>query len=53
MRQRLAWTVIYLNFPLWIAVAILGFAFGQWGTVKVLVGVNAAVLLIIFCLEMK
>jgi len=45
MRERLAWILIYLNFPLWIAVAILAFALGEWGTVKILVGVNIALLL--------
>lgn len=44
MRERLAWILIYLNFPLWIAVAILAFALGEWGTVKILVGVNIALL---------
>lgn len=46
MTRQLAWLVIYLQFPLWIAVGILGFAFGQWGTVKILVGGNIALLLI-------
>lgn len=50
MSKRFAWIVIYLNFPLWIAVAILAFAFGQWGTVKILVGANIVLLLISYIL---
>lgn len=45
MSQRFAWIVIYLNFPLWVAVGILAFAFGQWGIAKILVGANIGLLL--------
>lgn len=48
-----AWIVIYLNFPLWIAVAILGFAFGQWNTVKILVGANIGLLLTSYILQVR
>ena len=43
--ERFAWIVIYLNLPLWIAVIILAFVFGQWAMVKILVGANIALLL--------
>ena len=46
--QRLAWAVIYLNLPLWIAVIILAFAFGEWTTVRILVGANVVLLLTSF-----
>jgi len=45
IRERLAWIVIYLNLPLLLAVAVLGFAFGQWGLVRILLAVNIALLL--------
>ena len=45
MKERFAWGVIYLNLPLWVAVGILAFGLGEWSVVKVLVGVNAALLL--------
>jgi len=50
MKERFAWGVIYLNLPLWVAVGILAFGFGEWGVVKVLVSVNVALLLSSFIL---
>ena len=38
--------LIFLNLPLWIAIAVLAFAFEQWQTVKILAGSNAALLLV-------
>lgn len=52
MTRQLAWLVIYLQFPLWIAVGILGFAFGQWDTVRILVGGNVVVLLISYFVQL-
>lgn len=46
LRKQFVWVVIYLNLPLWVAVGILAFGFQAWGTVKVLVGVNAVALLV-------
>ena len=43
--QRFAWAVIYLNLPLWVAVIILAFVFGEWTTVRILVGANVVLLL--------
>lgn len=43
--ERFTWIVIYLNIPLWVAVGILAFVFGQWGVVKILVGANIVLLL--------
>lgn len=51
LKGRFAWGVIYLNLPLWIAVGILAFGFGQWAMVKVLVSANAALLFISFMLQ--
>ena len=44
-RERFAWISIYLNLPLWIAVGILAFVFGEWDTVKIIVGCNVVLLL--------
>ncbi len=43
--MKFAWILIYLNLPLWIAVAILAFVFESWDTVKIIVGCNVALLL--------
>lgn len=43
--ERFAWIVIYFNIPLWIAIGILAFVFGQWGVVKVLAAANIVLLL--------
>lgn len=47
-RQRFAWTVIYLNLPLLVAVIILAFVFGQWLAVKILLGADVVLLLASF-----
>ena len=44
-RERFAWIVIYLNIPLWIAIGILAYVFGQWGVVRALVAANIVLLL--------
>ncbi len=44
--ERFAWIVIYLNIPLWVAVGILAFVFGQWSVVKILVAGNIVLLLV-------
>ena len=45
IQKRFTRVVIYLNLPLWVAVGILAFAFGQWDVVKILVGCNIVLLL--------
>jgi len=43
--ERFAWIIIYLNIPLWIAIGVLAFAFGQWDAVKIMAGANIFLLL--------
>lgn len=53
MKERFVWGVIYLNIPLWIAVGILAFGFGQWHVVKVIVAANAGLLFISLMLSFR
>ena len=46
MINKYAWVVIYLNIPLWVYIGILGFGFGLWGIVKLLLWVNILALIL-------